>query len=286
MPQYPSKVYLNGEILDHQDANISVFDRGFLFGDSIYEVMVQINGNFFLEQEHLSRLSDCAKKIHIDFDVSTLSGKTDRLLQASGLKEKDCLLYIQLTRGIAPRKHSFPKDADPTLMMYALPYVLPEINREHVSVVTVDDNRWHRCDIKTTSLLGNVMANTFAAEKDAYEAVFIRDGRVTEASHCNIFFVKDGVVYTHPADTWILNGITRIAVIQLCKELNLEIREEAIMAKDIPNMDEAFLTGTTTQVASIRQIDDHVYYKEEDIGPVTKTLQESFLELKNTNHPG
>ncbi len=285
MPEYPSKVYLNGAILDHRDAKISVFDRGFLFGDSIYEVMVQINGSFFLGKEHLERLSGCLEKINIRFDVGILPGKIDSLLDASGLREKDCLLYMQVTRGIAPRKHSYPKDVEPTLMMYATPFSLPGINQDHISVVTREDERWHRCDIKTTSLLGNVMANTFAAEQDAYEAVFIRDGRVTEASHCNIFFVKDKVVYTHPADVFILNGITRIAVIQLCKDLNIDIREAAISAEDIPNMDEAFLTGTTTQIASIRQIDDHFYYKGEEPGPITRKLQESFLELKNKNNP-
>ncbi|MBT8258760.1 MAG: aminotransferase class IV [Bacteroidia bacterium] len=285
MNNYPAKVFLNDRILDHLDAKISVFDRAFLFGDSIYEVMVQINGKFFLKQEHLSRLSDCLDKVNINFDVDILPEKINHLLDLSGLKEKDCLLYIQVTRGIAPRKHRFPKNANPSLMMYALPFVLPDINQNQVSVVTVNDERWHRCDIKTTSLLGNVLANTCAAEQGAYEAVFIRDGKVTEASHCNIFFVKDNVVFTHPANTFILDGITRKAVINLCNELNLEVCEEAINADDIPNMDEAFLTGTTTQVASVRQIDDYFYYEDDNLGPITKKLQESFLELKNNNHP-
>lgn len=285
MINYPTKVYLNGKILDYQDANISVFDRGFLFGDSIYEVMVQINRNFFYEQEHLKRLSDCLQKINIDFDIKTISEKIDNLLESSGLEEKDCLLYIQVTRGVAPRKHAFPKNANPTLMMYALPFVLPDINQNHISVVTIQDYRWHRCDIKTTSLLSNVMANDYATKQGAYESVFIRDGRVTEASHCNIFFVKNNVIYTHPTNEFILDGITRKIVIKLCKDLSLEFREEAVRLEDLYSMDEAFLTGTTTQIASIRQINDHFFYQDKETGPITKKLQEAFYKLKQEKTP-
>ncbi len=286
MINYPTKVFINDKILDYQDAKISVFDRGFLFGDGIYEVMVQINRIFFYEQEHIERLSDCIQKINIDFDVKTISEKIDDLLKLSGLKEKDCLLYIQVTRGVAPRKHAFPKNGSSTLIMYALPFILSDINQNHVSVVTIQDYRWHRCDIKTTSLLGNVMANDYASKQGAYESVFIRDGRVTEASHCNIFFVKDNVIYTHPANEFILDGITRKIVIDLCKNLGLVLREEAVRLEDIYYMNEAFLTGTTTQVASIRQINDHFYYEDKEIGSITKKLQKAFFKLKQEKSLG
>jgi len=281
MSNYPKKVYLNGEILDYQNAKISVFDRGFLFGDGIYEVMAQVNGSFFYEVEHLNRLADCLQKINIDFEISTLSEKINNLLSVSDLEGEDCLLYIQVTRGIAPRKHAYPNNSSPTLMMYALPYKLPDINQNHTAVVTVKDQRWHRCDIKTTSLLGNVMANDYASKQEAYEAIFIRDGRVTEASHCNVFFVKDAIVYTHPADEFILNGITRQQIIILCDDLCIEVREMAISQEQLLSMDEAFLTGTTTQVASIRQINEYFLYQNDKVGPITKKLQKAFLELKN-----
>lgn len=280
LPSYPTKVYINDEILEHQNAKISVFDRGFLFGDSIYEVMVQINASFFYEKEHFDRLSECLQKINIDFAIDTLPEKINNLIKVSNLKGKDCLVYIQVTRGIAPRKHAFPDGARPTLMMYALPFVLPDVNQNHISVVTMEDQRWHRCDIKTTSLLGNVMANDYASKQSAYEAIFIRDGRVTEASHCNIFFVKDNIVYTHPADEFILNGITRQLVIRLCDDLGIELREIAVRKEQLADMDEAFLTGTTTQIASIRQIDSYFYYQNEETGPITKKLQKAFLDLK------
>lgn len=280
MSNYPAKVYLNGDIVDYQDAKISVFDRGFLFGDGVYEVMNQVNGSYFYGQEHLDRLEACLMKIGIKYDVSSLSKKIDELVDVTNLKEQDHLLYIQITRGVAPRKHAFPSDATPTLMMYAIPFELPEINPNHHSVVTVPDNRWHRCDIKVISLLGNVMANDFATKNGAFETAFVRGDKVTEASHCNLFFVKDNVVYTHPADENILAGITRNVVLQLCKKLDIKYQEKAVLKKDIATMDEAFLTGTTTQVASIRKIDDIEFYERENVGEITRRLQEGFLRLK------
>ncbi len=285
MANYPEKVYLNGEILDASQAKISVFDRGFLFGDGIYEVMLQINGSFFYGAEHLERLVECLKKINIEFDVSRLPNTIDQLLLASDLQQRDCLLYIQVTRGVAPRIHSFPKRIEPTVMIYVLPFTLPEINNKPISVITDKDFRWHRCDIKMTSLLGNVMANDTAIKGGHYETVFHRDGKVTEASHSNIFFVKNGIVYTHPADENILNGITREIVIQICQENNIRIEEKAILQKDITKMDEAFLTGTSTQIASVQKIDEHIYYEGNTPGETTKKLQLLFLELKNIYAP-
>lgn len=282
MANYPEKVYLNGEIKEASEAKISVFDRGFLFGDGIYEVMLQIDGSFFFGKEHLGRLADCLQKINIEFEVATLPKIIENLLEASGLHQKDCLLYIQVTRGVAPRKHSFPTNIEPTVMLYALPFVLSEINDKPISVLTQKDFRWHRCDIKMTSLLGNVMANDIAIKGGNYETVFHRDGKITEASHSNIFFVKNDVVYTHPADEHILNGITRELVIQLCIDNGIEIRQEAIAQKNITNMEEAFLTGTSTQIASIQKIDDHLYYQDNEIGMITRKLQGLFLQLKNT----
>ncbi len=285
MANYPEKVYINGEIVPHQEAQISVFDRGFLFGDGIYEVMVQIGDAFFYGKEHLDRLTSCLKKINLNFDVSILPKEIEKLLEVSKLKDKDCLVYIQVTRGVAIRKHAFPKTAKPTIVMYAIPFTLPQINQNSIAAITIEDNRWHRCDIKAISLLGNVMANDHAAAQGMYESIFIRNGRVTEASHCNVFFVKNNIVYTHPADTYILDGITRQIVILLCKKLQIEVREEAILEEHLTTMDEAFLSGTTTQIASISKIDHHAYSEDGSIGPIVKRLQQAFLELKE-KHKG
>jgi len=276
---YPSKVFLNGSILDAEKAQISVFDRGFIFGDGIYEVMAQIGGRFFYGDAHLDRMKTCLQKIDIAFDVDALQAEIPALLEASGLTGKDCMLYMQVTRGVAPRQHAYPEGIRPTAMMYAWSKTLPDIVSEGVSTVTRKDFRWSRCDIKMTSLLGNVMANQYAMEQNCYETLFVRDGVLTEASHCNVFFVRDGVVYTHPADEFILDGITRQVVLELCGRLGFELRLEGIPESEIHKMDEAFLTGTSTQITPIREIDGAVLYKD-SMGPVTRRLQEAFLEEK------
>ena len=280
MKGFPDKVYLNGEIIDPVAAKISVFDRGFIFGDGIYEAMVQINGRFFYEDAHLKRLDYCLKQIQIDFNVDRLKSEITKLLAASGLTNKDCFLYIQITRGIAPRKHGFPTDVTPTVLMYAVAKTLPEINDLHMETVSMKDFRWERCDIKMTSLLGNIMANEFAMQNNCYETILVRDGVVTEASHCNVFFVKDGIVYTHPANEHILNGITRQIVLEMCDNLNIKVIEEGILFNSIAAMDEAFLTGTSTQIAAIKRIDGHYFYTNNNIGPVTRRLQEAYRVLK------
>ncbi len=279
-PAYPSKVYLNGEILDAENAQISVFDRGFIFGDGIYEVMARINGRFFYKEAHLDRLRWCLEQIRIPADIMAMESAIPSLLEASDLIGKDCLLYMQVSRGTAPRQHSYPRGIDPTVMMYAWSKTLPDINDVPASVITRDDFRWSRCDIKSTSLLGNVMANEYAMENNCYETIFIRDGIVTEASHCNVFFVKDRIIYTHPTGPYILDGITRQVVLELCGKLDLEVCEEGISADEIQNMDEAFLTGTSTQIMAIKEIDNHNLFIQKS-NPITRQLQQAFLDLKN-----
>ena len=277
---YPDKVFLNGEIIDSKDATVSVFDRGFLFGDGIYEVMVRINGHFLYGDAHLKRLYNSLKKINLSYDGSELEKQIDELIEASDLVDQDSMIYIQITRGVAPRKHAFPADVSPTVLMYANPISMPDINTNHLKAVSIDDYRWTKCDIKMTSLLGNVIANDYAAKSGAYESLFVRDGRITEASHCNVFFVKDNVVYTHPADEFILDGITRQIAIELCEKTGIEIREEAVQFSEVTSMDEAFLTGTTTQIASIKTLDDHAFYEGDEHPPITRKLQEAFDQLK------
>ncbi|UWX56517.1 aminotransferase class IV [Maribacter litopenaei] len=148
MANYPEKVYLNGQILPSEKAHVSVFDRGFIFGDGIYEAMAQINGSFFYKEAHLSRLAEGLAKINIPYDVSLIPKEIDRLLRETNLKGKDCFLYIQITRGVAPRQHAFPKDIVPTVFMYALPKVFPEINTTHAKVITKEDFRWSGAILK------------------------------------------------------------------------------------------------------------------------------------------
>jgi D-alanine transaminase len=280
-PTYPAKVFLDGKIVDAGDARISVFDRGFIFGDGIYEVMAQINGRFFYEKAHLARLKWCLQEVGIKADIGIFERNIPALLEASGLTDKDCMLYMQVSRGTAPRQHSFPHGIPPTMMMYAWPKTFADIEQTNASVVTKADFRWSRCDIKSTSILGNVMAKEMAVENDSYETLFIRDGVITEASHCNVFFVKNGILYTHPSGPYILNGITRQVVLEICEQLELEVRLEGIRASEIQNMDEAFLTGTGSQIMSIKTIDGFDLNQKE-VGPITLSVQQAFLELKDS----
>ncbi len=281
-PSYPQKVFLNGKIVPSDDAKISVFDRGFIFGDGLYEVMARIGGKYFYREAHLNRLRRGLREIAIDFDVAVFEENIPELLRECGLENKDSLLYMQVSRGAAPRQHSFPAHVPPTFMMYAWEKSLPEIEPRHANAVIQKEYRWSRCDIKSTSLLGNVMANQWASSQDAYETVFYRDGMITEASHSNIFFVRDGVVCTHPANNHILWGITRQVVIDLCEALGIPLKEEAIELSEISGMDEAFLTGTSTQIMALKTLGNHEYFSSEP-GPITRKLQEGFLDLKIRN---
>lgn len=276
---FPDFVYLNGEIFPAVEAKISVFDRGFLFGDGVYEVMSQKQGVFFRKAHHLSRLKQSLEALQIKFDAENLFSDIPALLSATGLSTSDCLLYIQITRGIAPRQHAFPSEITPTVMMYAWPKSLPEINSTLAKVVVQEEFRWSRCDIKSTSLLGNVMANQHASIQGSYETLLSRAGVITEASHCNVFFVKDGTVFTHPANNFILNGITRQAVLDLCIRKEIPFVEIGLRRDEIYSVDEAFLTGTSTQVMVISHIDNKVIGKGLP-GEITKALQMAFGEEK------
>jgi len=276
---FPEKVYLNGKIVSAEDAQISVFDRGFLFGDGIYEVMVQLENGIFYKKAHLDRLQENLDKIGIQYNVKEIDDQLETLLESSNLSNDSCLIYMQVTRGVAPRKHSYP-GVSATVMMYALPYTLPPVNPKQMKAILEPDFRWHRCDIKSISLLGNIMTNESAMEAHTDEAALVRNGVITEGSHTNIFFVKNGTVITHPANEHILNGISRQIVLQLCKNLDIPIIEIPVVENQVMDMDEAFFTGTTTQVASIAQLGEHTFYTNNDIGKVTRKLQEAFAELR------
>ncbi|MCV6630694.1 MAG: aminotransferase class IV [Flavobacteriaceae bacterium] len=274
MAQYPQWVYINGEILPAKDAKISVFDRGFLFGDGIYEVMVRMHGKWLFEEAHLERLFAGTAEIDIHFDRDWFRQEVKRYLQFGQLDDANCLLYMQITRGIAPRMHHYP-NSNPSFMCYAIEKELPYINELPYSVTLLPDMRWHNCHLKTTAILGNVMAKDHAVKNKHQESILYREEAITEGSHTNVFFVRKGVVYTHPADKHILGGITRKEVIALCKNLDIPCKEVAVRLKDLPKMEEAFLTGTSTQIAAIKQLDRHTFGNN----PITQKLQQAFADL-------
>lgn len=278
--EYPQEVYLNGEWLQHQNAFISVFDRGFMFGDGIYEVTPFYQGKPFMLEQHLDRLAYCLKEIRMPFDVSGMKELVFEAVERAKLSTEDCAVYIQVTRGTAPRTHHFPNDSKPTFLMYAFPVKLEGFQNKKVDVIISPDIRWQRCDIKSISLMANVMLNSEAIENDFFENVLLRDAYFTEGSHSSVFFVKGQEVFTHPEGPHILSGITRKVVLDLCRELELPIREERVRLDELQEIDEIFLTGTTTQVLTVNSMvsKGKVVFKPAEQGEITKRIQEAFIQ--------
>ena len=274
-------VYFAGEFLPKEDVRISPDDRGFLFADGAYEVIRSYNGKLFRLTAHLLRLENSLRAIHVNApDTKELQDAAVQLIERNDLSRGDAALYVQVTRGVAPRKHAFPPSNTPaTVYMSASPFrALPEQVEHGVRVILVPDIRWLRCDIKSVALLPNVLASQQAKENGAYEAVFVRDGIVTEGSHTNLAAVFDGQLITHPKTNHILPGITREVVLALCQELDLPCSESPISAMKLGEADELMLLGTTTEVMPVVQVDDWQVGTGQP-GPVTRTLQQAFRQL-------
>lgn len=274
-------VYLNGETLPHGEARVPVDDRGFLFADGIYEVARVYDGRIFMLDDHLRRLAAGLDAIEITFDgVHDLAGVAERLLDENGLREGDATIYIQVTRGAAPRKHAFPPaGTPPTVYVAARPFAQhpPAYFEEGVAAITAPDTRWTRCDIKSVSLLPNVLANQRAQAAGAFEALFVRDGIVVEGAHSNLFAVTDGTLVTYPASNYILPGITRRLVLDLAAALDVTAREGSILAERLYDVDEAFLSGTTTEIMPVVTVDGR-RIGDGRPGPVTRRLQRAYRD--------
>lgn len=273
-------IYLNGRYLPLEEASISVEDRGFLFADGVYEVVRIVKGKPHLLQEHLDRMAAGLAALRIEFDgIEGLEEVTSRLVEENQLND-DATLYLQVTRGSAPRKHAFPAPGTPpTVLAMARPFTPhpASLYENGVPVITVPDIRWSRCDIKSIALLPNVLANQKAKESGAHEAILVRDGVLLEGSQSNLFAVKNGTLITYPACNYILAGITRALVLDIARRLGIPTREAPIHLADFDRIDELFLTGTTTEVMPVVSVDGRVVADGKP-GPVTKRLLEAYRE--------
>ena len=277
---YPKEVYLNDSWLKPEEAQVSVFDRGFMFGDGIYEVIPFYGGRAFKLKEHLRRLQYCLDEISLDFDAFSLEEVIYTAINRAKLSTEDCAVYMQVTRGVAPRSHFYPEDARPTVLLYAFPVKLEGFEKKSWKVSVTKDLRWHRCDIKSISLLANIRANEEAILNGLDENLLIRNGWFTEGSHSTIFFVKQGSLFTHPEGPEILSGITRQVVLDLARELGLRVKEERVHLDELVEVEEVFLTGTTTQIMIV----DSITYKDKKVftaknDKITRNLQEVFIEM-------
>jgi len=277
------QAYLNGQYLPKTDAKLSVDDRGFVFGDGVYEVFRAVDGELFEGERHQKRLEDGLKALRItaprEAEAAVLNEIATRLLKENGHDSGHATVYIQITRGAAPRAHVFPPaGTPPTVYVTTNPFKDSAAVREKgAAAITQPDIRWLRCDIKTVQLLPNCLAKQAAAEAGAFEAVLIREnGVVTEGTHSNLFAVLEGEIRTHPANNYILPGITRAVVLELIAELGMTVREEAITEEELGACDELFLTGTTTDVMPIVSLDGRVVGTGQP-GPIATKLYEGLV---------
>jgi len=270
-------VYLNGQYLDRADAKLSVDERGVHFADGVYEVVRYFHGKPFTMAEHLDRLGRSLDGINLRYDPTAIAQISDELVRRNNLTE--ARVYWQVTRGSGDRNHVIADDLTPTIYLSAEAAApLDSAGPLHaMSAITSLDDRWHNCWIKSLMLLPNTLAKTKAARAGAGEALFVRDGRVTEGSSTNCFAVFDGELYTHPADRYILEGITRNVVIQLAHDLAIPVHEQAFSSADLPSADEVFVTGTGTLLAAVTAVDGNMI-ADGHAGPITTTLSRAFVD--------
>jgi D-alanine transaminase len=272
-------VYLNGEYVPKERALISVDDRGFLFGDGIYEGVRAVGGQLFEWDLHAARLVNGLAGLRIELGaarVAELKPICERLVRDNGLADAEAFVYISVTRGAAPRTHHFsPPGTPPTVYASVTKLVPPrELRQKGAAAITFEDMRWSRCDLKTVNLLGNVLARQAAAEANAFEAILLRDGIVTEGAATTVFAVIHGVLRTHPLGHAILPSVTRAVVLDCIAQLKLPVSEQAVTEGELRAAQEVFVCGTVTDIMPIVSLDKFPIAGGKP-GPITGRLREA-----------
>ncbi len=277
-----SVVYLSGDYLPADQAKISVNDRGFLFGDGVYEVTPAYHGRLFRWAQHLTRMRKGLAALGIDYDAAALEEVKKGLLARNGLDDAPAAyIYVQVTRGVAPRTHAFPNPpVPPSVYGFANQYIRParEVWERGYRAITVPDQRWALAEIKAIALLPNCLAQQSAVDAGVSDAIFVRDGMALEGSHNNLFAVFDGVLTTAPRNNYILHGVTRDLMIELAGELGIPVEERAIPVGELYRADEVFFTGTTTEVRPSVEVDGRAI-GDGRVGPVARELFDAFLRV-------
>lgn len=270
--------YFNGNFIPKEEVHISPDDRGFLFADGIYEVVRWYRGFFFDMDSHIARLKRSMKEIRIEWkEAGSFPQIAEELISRNELAKENALIYLQVTRGAAKRTHAFPKTKiEPTVYAFAWGFdPVHKLISSGIRTILKKDPRWNRCDIKSVSLLPNILSFQEAAEAGAMESVFVRDGLITECAHSNVFFVLDGKIYTHPESENILSGVTRKNVIRMAREAGIEVLEEALAENRLNDISEAFITNTSYEIAPVISINDMAVGNGIP-GPVSRLLREKF----------
>jgi len=272
--------FVDGKLIDLSENAVPLEDRGHQFGDGIYEVTRVYNGKCFALLHHMERAYRSLRELKIPavHSFEELAKFHELLINESGIT--DGAVYLQITRGVAPRAHGFPAQIVPRLTMSIRPAASPsELKATGAKGLFIPDERWLRCDIKSLNLLGNVLGKQKAKEAGCFEAIQVRDEVVTEGTSSNFFIVKDGIIWTHPVSNLILNGITRsIIVEEIAKTLDLTILEKTFSPEFTKKADEAFISGTTSEIMPIISLSG-VPVGSGEVGPITKKIQKAYDAL-------
>ncbi len=278
-------LYVDGSWVEPGVAAVQPEDRGYNFGDGIYEVVRIYKGRMYQWDAHLTRLFRSAREIKMELPWSKeeLTDIANQLMEKNGISSNDdANLYLQISRGTAPRVHDIPEGIRPVIMGFVRRKERPLAEmKKGLTAQLVPDIRWLRCDIKTLNLLGAVLVKQEAKDAGAQESILHRDGIITECSASNLFAVKDGALYTHPANHLILHGITRQIVIELAKKNGIAVHEEAFDIDFLKQADELFLTSTTAEVMPIVAVDGQAVGSGQ-VGPMVLKLQTLFEEHINS----
>lgn len=278
----PNIVYLNGEFIAKSNAKISVLDRGFLFGDGIYEVIPVYQGKPFRLSEHLSRLNDCLNKVKIKnpYVEKQWQSLIEQVIAKNN--EQNTSVYIQVSRGFQQeRNHVATSAVKPTVLVMTSPLSSGNYELKPIKATLLDDIRWKHCDIKSIALLGNILLRQEAEARGCQEAILHRKQKVTEGATSNVFIVKSGVIYTPEKNQYILGGITRDLIIELAKKASIKVIETQISTDELFAADEVWVSSSSREISPVTQIDDKIIAQGE-IGSITKKLHSDFQAFKQT----
>lgn len=274
-------VYLNGEYLPLEAAKVPVLDRGFIFGDGVYEVVPVYDRRPFRLTDHLDRLQQSLDGIRLANPHSTEEWETLMRPIIEAAEWPDQGIYIQVTRGPAPRDHPFPRTVIPTVFIMAMPLPAPppEAVEKGVAAITAADNRWLRCDIKATALLANVLLRQLSVDAGCAETILIRDGFLTEGAASSVFLVKDGVIIAPPQSNLMLPGITYDVVLDLAREAAIATAIRPVAASELETADEIWLTSSTKEITPVTTLDGHPVGDGRP-GPVFERLYAAYQAFK------
>ncbi len=273
-------IFLNNQFISKEKACVHINDRGFQFADGVYEVIKFYKNNPFRFSEHLKRLERSLKEVKIEYtEISDLENICYELIRMNQLKDGYAGIYIQITRGSHPRIHPFPENIEPTVCIDS--FTLPPKKEQlidGIKVITRPDIRWLRCDIKSVALLANVLMIQEAAELGSKECILVRNGIITEGTHSNVLGIRDGEVITHPDSNYVLPGITKAAVKDICTANNIKFVEKPFTETEVATLDELMVAGTGNEITPVVHVND-IMIGEGKPGALTRFIQKKFFEM-------